>query len=79
MTIEGRSRNDWWVSNFTLEELNELKLVQERPERDASYDYLYGLPTFQDYVDVARGAERTIGLHVEIKSGLTIMFRSSRS
>ena len=67
------------MSDFTLEELNELKLVQERAERDSSYDNMYGLPTFQDYVDVAHGAERTIGLHVEIKSGFTIMFRSSRS
>ena len=67
------------MSDFTLEELGELKLVQERAERDKSFDGLYGLPTFQDYVDVAHAAERTIGLHVEIKPGLTIMLRSRRS
>lgn len=26
LVIEGRKRNDWWVSDFTMAELNELKL-----------------------------------------------------
>ena len=26
LVIEGKTRNDWWVSDFTMDELNELKL-----------------------------------------------------
>ena len=68
LPIEGKTRNDWWVSDFTLAEIGELRLVQERIERDPSFDLMYGVPTLQEYIDIAKNANRTIGLHVEVKT-----------
>ena len=68
LTIEGKPKNDWWVSDFTLAEIDELRLVQERIERDPSFDGMFGVPTLQEYIDIAKNANRTIGIHVEVKT-----------
>lgn len=45
---------DWWVTDFTLDELQQLRLIQEREDRDQSYNGLWTIPTFEQYLEVAR-------------------------
>ena len=46
---------DWWVTDFTLEELLELRLVQQFEFRDQSFNNLYTIPTFEEYCQLALG------------------------
>ena len=46
---------DWWVTDFTLEELFELRLVQQFDFRDQSFNNLYTIPTFEEYCQLAQG------------------------
>jgi len=46
--------DDWWVSDFDLAELKELSLVQERADRDQSFNGQFKIPTFLEYVEVAK-------------------------
>ena len=46
---------DWWVTDFTLEELLELRLVQQFEFRDQSFNNLFTIPTFEEYCQLAQG------------------------
>ncbi len=65
------SREDWWVEDFTLEELKTLRAVQPFPGRSKDYDGLYGIPTFADVlIFVSARAEalgRPVGVYPETK------------
>jgi len=62
---------DWWVHDFTLEELQTLRAVQPQPNRDQSYNDLYNIPTFEDILALVDEAEAececVIGLEPEVK------------
>lgn len=64
-------RMDWWVSDFTLEELRTLRAVQPQPDRDQSFNGLYNIPTFEEILTLVDAAEAecgcTIGLEPEVK------------
>ncbi|MGD2133375.1 MAG: glycerophosphodiester phosphodiesterase family protein [Maricaulaceae bacterium] len=68
----GSDRTDWWVEDFTLDELKTLRAVQPFPGRSTEFDGLYEIPTFDEVIDLAkaRSAElgRTVALYPETKS-----------
>ena len=43
------------MTDFTLEELLELRLVQQFEFRDQSFNNLYTIPTFEEYCQLAQG------------------------
>jgi len=47
--------------------LNLLRLDQERSYRDQSYNGQFQIPSLQEYIDVAKRANRTIGIYPETK------------
>lgn len=47
------NRSSWWVFNFTLEELQNLTVVQRLPQaRTTLYDGLFGIPSLQDILQL---------------------------
>jgi len=62
---------DWWVEDFTLDELKTLRAVQPRAGRDAAFDGRYEIPTFVEVLTLAaRRADergRPIGVYPETK------------
>ncbi|MGK7925031.1 MAG: glycerophosphodiester phosphodiesterase family protein [Spirulina sp.] len=69
-SFDTEDRLDWWVEDFTLAEIKELRAIQTR-DRDASYDGRYEIPTFQEIIDLVKAKEaelgQTIGLYPETK------------
>lgn len=64
-------RDDWWVEDFTLEELKTLRAVQPFPGRLKDYDGLYEIPTFKEVLafvsQQAKEAGRPVGVYPETK------------
>jgi glycerophosphoryl diester phosphodiesterase len=64
-------RDDWWVFDFTLEELRSLRAVQPQPGRDPSFDGQFGIPSFREilaFVDAQESAcECIIPVEPEVK------------
>jgi len=65
---EGVPYNDWWVVDFTLEELKEIRLIQDNELRNPAYNGQFPIPTLQEYIDVAKSANRTVGIYPELKT-----------
>ena len=49
-----RGRNDWFVSDFTLEELKSLRCRQPFAGRSASYDGQFSIPTFAEILGLLK-------------------------
>ena len=68
---EGVEIDDWWASDFTLEEIKMLKARQVRENRTKAFDDRYDIPTFDEIVALAKAESevegRTIGLYPEAK------------
>lgn len=64
-------REDWWVEDFTLEEVKTLRAVQPFPGRSKGYDGLYEIPTFDEVLALvsarADEIERRVGVYPETK------------
>lgn len=58
--------DDWWVTDFTLEELRTLFLVQEREYRDQSFNGKFKIPTFEEYCQIAK--DKKVGIYPETKT-----------
>ena len=61
------THDDWFCWDFTLAELKTLRVKQRETFRDQSYDWLYGIPTLAEYIQVAQRADRPIGIYPELK------------
>ncbi|MHA6287991.1 glycerophosphodiester phosphodiesterase family protein [Maricaulis sp. CAU 1757] len=59
-------REDWWVDDFTLAELQTLRAVQPRRGRDDQWDGQYPVPTFEAVLDLA--SEHGVRIEPEVKS-----------
>ncbi|MBR9824924.1 MAG: glycerophosphodiester phosphodiesterase [Alphaproteobacteria bacterium] len=59
-------RDDWWVEDFTLEEVRTLRARQPRPDRDQSFNDQFLIPTFEEILDLA--AEHGVATEPEVKS-----------
>ena len=71
-TIDGETRTDWFVEDFSLAELATLRARERLPAlRSTAFDGRYGVPTFDEIVALAErrstGRARPIGLIPEIK------------
>lgn len=81
--VEGRQVSGWFAEDFTLAEIRTLRakerLAAIRPA-NARFDGLYGVPTFEEVVALAKakGAEtgRVIGLYLELKHPTMLLEQS---
>lgn len=69
--IDGAMVEDWFVSDFTLAEIKQLKAKQAFSERSQEFNNLYEVPTFQEVIALAKQKSaqlgRTIGIYPETK------------
>jgi glycerophosphoryl diester phosphodiesterase len=69
--VDGASIEDWFVSDFTLEEIKQLKAKQSLAERPQQYNNLYAIPTFKEVIALAKQKStetgRVIGVYPETK------------
>jgi glycerophosphoryl diester phosphodiesterase len=69
--VDGVEEEGFFASDFTLAEIKQLRAVQAFPERDARYNGLYEIPTFDEVLALVRrkSAEtgRRIGVYPETK------------
>ncbi|WP_417494866.1 glycerophosphodiester phosphodiesterase family protein [Maricaulis sp.] len=63
--VEG-DRDDWWVDDFTFEEIRTLRARQVREGRPTEFDGLYMIPTFEEVLDLA--AAHGVATEPEVKS-----------
>jgi len=68
---ESGGQRDWFVEDFTLEELKQLRARQPFPGRSTVYDGRFAIPTFDEILELRRKAEkrtgRKIGVYPETK------------
>lgn len=68
-TIDGNS--DWFVSEFTVAEIRQLKARQTKANRDKGYDDQFQIPTFDEILmfvaQMERRTGRPIGIYPELK------------
>jgi glycerophosphoryl diester phosphodiesterase len=71
VTIDGEAQEGFFVSDFTLAEIRQLRAVQSQVDRDASFDGQFGIPTIDEIMAlVARRRTRDgrrVGLYIETK------------
>ncbi len=69
--IDGAMVEDWFVSDFTLAEIKQLKAKQAFSERSQQFNNLYEIPTFAEVIALAKEKSaqlgRTIGIYPETK------------
>lgn len=59
-------RDDWWVEDFSLEEMRTLRARQPFDGRSATFDDQFLVPTFEEVLDLA--AEHGVRTEPEVKS-----------
>ena len=65
--VDGADVTDWFVSDFTLEELKTLRARQPIPsERSTAYDDLYEVPTFEEMIQTVQAENKRLGKNVGI-------------
>ncbi|KAK9804364.1 hypothetical protein WJX72_009370 [[Myrmecia] bisecta] len=65
--IDGNAVSGILSVDLTLAEVKSLRAVQPRAFRDQSHNGLYHVPTLQEYIDIAKAAQRTVGIYPETK------------
>ena len=69
--VDGKIIFDWFVSDFTLEEIRQLKAKQALSERNQQYNNLFSIVTFSEVIALikqkSRELGRTIGIYPETK------------
>jgi glycerophosphoryl diester phosphodiesterase len=69
--VDGKQITDWFVSDFTLAEIKQLRAKQAFAERPKQFDNLYSIPTFDAVIALAKQKSkelgRTIGIYPETK------------
>ena len=53
----GGPRQDWWIEDFTLEEIRTLRAIQPRPGRSKAFDGAFPVPTFAEILKLAAAAQ----------------------
>ncbi len=68
--VDGAMIEDWFVTDFTLAEIKQLKAKQAFAERPQEFNNLYSIPTFAEVIALAKQkstATKTIGIYPETK------------
>ena len=69
--VDGQSIEDWFVCDFSLAELQQLKAIQSFPDRPQEFNALFSIPTFSEVIKLAKTASlkqnRIIGIYPETK------------
>jgi glycerophosphoryl diester phosphodiesterase len=69
--LDGRQVTGFFASDFTLEEIRQLRAVQPNPARSREYDGKFTVPTFEEILDLAQRESarrgRPIGIYPETK------------
>lgn len=69
--LDGIEVTDWFVSDFTLQELKTLKARQSWNNRTHKYDDLFEIPTFEEIITLAKKSKTTkgksVGIYPELK------------
>ena len=58
---------DWFIVDFSLEELKTLRVHQVNQERDPSFDGKLQMATFHEHILLAKNSSRTIAIYPELK------------
>ena len=59
---------DIFTVDLTLEELKTIRVRQRYSFRDPSFNDMYQIPTLEEYIQVAKSANRPIGIYNELKT-----------
>jgi glycerophosphoryl diester phosphodiesterase len=69
--LDGKPVTGYFASDFTLDEIKQLRAIQPNPARSKEHDGRYQIPTFEEVLDLiereARARNRTIGIYPETK------------
>ncbi|NJB37432.1 glycerophosphodiester phosphodiesterase [Croceivirga sp. JEA036] len=69
--VDGKEVTDWFASDFTLEEIKQLRAVQVWPNRPHDYDGKFQIPTFSEIIALAKSkttaSGNKVGIYPEIK------------
>jgi len=66
LLYNGEERDDWWVIDFTFEELRSLRLVQEFASRDQSFNGDFSVSLLEEYIEIA--AQKNVDIYPELKT-----------
>ncbi|KAG0477208.1 hypothetical protein HPP92_014049 [Vanilla planifolia] len=70
--VQGQNMTGWFVVDFKLEELKTLRTKQRYEFRDQQYNGKFQIITFEEYISIALGANRIVGIYPEIKNPVFI-------
>ena len=65
--IDGKRTMGWFAEDFTWSEIKTLRAKERLPERDHSHDFQYPILSFADVLDIAKKANRPVGVCPEMK------------
>jgi glycerophosphoryl diester phosphodiesterase len=69
--LDGKPVTGFFASDFTLEEIKQLRAIQPNPARSSEYNGRYEIPTFEEILDLvarsSRELKRSIGIYPETK------------
>ncbi|MDB2606761.1 glycerophosphodiester phosphodiesterase [Zobellia sp.] len=69
--LDGKEVTDWFVSDFTLEQIKTLKAKQARSDRSDAFDGMFQIPTIEEIIALAKSRKTTngndVGLYPEMK------------
>ncbi|XP_027151700.1 glycerophosphodiester phosphodiesterase GDPD6-like [Coffea eugenioides] len=66
--VQGKNITGYFTIDFTLEELKSLRVNQRYPFRDQQYNGKFSIIIFEDFISIALGAPRVVGIYPEIKN-----------
>lgn len=67
-TVNGQEITDYFSVDFTMAELEAIKLKQRYDFRDPNYDFENGLVTFEDFIRMVQAANQTVAIIAEVKT-----------
>ncbi|XP_058070462.1 glycerophosphodiester phosphodiesterase GDPD6 [Magnolia sinica] len=70
--VQGENITGWFVVDFTLEELESLRVKQRYKFRDQQYNGKFSIITFEEFISIALDAPRVVGIYPEIKNPILI-------
>jgi len=65
--VDGYNITDVFVNDLTLAEMRALRCKQKSPYLSQSFNGLFQMITFEEYMQIALSADRTVGIYPELK------------